>query len=69
MLGSIRPLSAQIADLLADWDRNTVEVWQDHDGGSRSHAKIRKLKQGQHHMIGSFKAVFGSWGAIKHPTF
>lgn len=65
LLGSIRPLSAQIADLLADRDRDTVEVWRDRDGGSHVHAKIRKLKHGQHHMIGSFRAVFGSWEAVK----
>jgi hypothetical protein len=65
LLGSIRPLSAQIADLLADRDRDTVEVWPDRDRGSRVHAKIRKLKHGQHHMIGSFRAVFGSWDSVK----
>jgi hypothetical protein len=42
-----------------------VEVWKDRDGGSKVHAKIRRLKHGQHHMIGTFRAVFGSWDTVK----
>jgi hypothetical protein len=64
-LQSITPISAQIAELLSQRDRDVVEVWNEGERGFCIHAKMRRLKHGGHHRIGSFLAVFGSWGDVK----
>jgi hypothetical protein len=64
-LRSFTPLSSQIAELLAERTRDVVEVWSEGERGFRIHGTARRLKHGEHHRIGPFLAVFGSWGEVK----
>jgi hypothetical protein len=62
---AVRPIAAQIAEAIANRDRDTVEVQNNGNRGFCIHAKIRRLKHGEQHRIGTFLAFIASWDDVK----
>lgn len=58
-------LAGQFQRFLAERDRDKAEVWNEGENGFCIHEKIRRLKHGELHKVGSFFAVFGNWDDIK----